>query len=154
MSMVDKNLSEIVSSLEVWTRMFQAAHGSKAQLRPLMCIPRFKNSYMIFMCASSLHVCEKCFGLTGYNAIKLYMLPLPLPVLLPRRSTDAIKYVGDRFDPNWTIRMCLPCRQGHISDFEEPQLFGGDIGIKAFKESTELWDEKTETRIRWYQLQE
>ncbi|KAF9341158.1 hypothetical protein BGZ91_010644 [Linnemannia elongata] len=205
MSMVDKNLSEIVSSLKVWPRMFHAAHGSKAQLRPLMCIPRFKNSHMIFMCASSLHVCEKCFGLTGYNAIKLYMLPLPIPVLLPRRSTDAIKYVGDRFDPNWTIRMCLPCRQGHISDFEEPiplhveniwvnwntliakypcapqisrfyelhgvrggnqmieesvvfkimqQLFGGDVGIKAFEESTESWDKKTETRIRWYQLQE
>lgn len=101
--------------------------------------------------------------------------------------------------------MCLPCRQGHISDFEEPiplhveniwvnwntliakhpcvqhishfsefrgvrrgnqmieesvvfkimqQQFGGDIGIKAFEESTESWDKKTETRIRWYQLQE
>ncbi|KAF9540178.1 hypothetical protein EC957_004576 [Mortierella hygrophila] len=119
-SMVNKNLNVIVSSLEVWPRMFYAAHGPKAQLRPLMSIPKFKSSSMIFMCASSLHICEKCFGLTGYNADKLYMLPLPIPVLLPRRSTDAIKYVGGRFDPNWTIRMCLPCRQGHISDLEEP----------------------------------
>ncbi|KAG9073359.1 hypothetical protein KI688_001153 [Linnemannia hyalina] len=202
MSMVNNNLNVIVSSLEVWPRMFYAAHGPKAQLRPLMSIPRFKSSYMMFMCALSLLVCEKCFGLTRHNADKLYKLPLPIPVLLPRRSTDAIKYVGDRFDPNWTIRMCLPCRQGHISDLEEPvpQLdledrinwnsllnkypcaeetpelprrhfhnqgiceldalnrmrrhFGGDIGIKAFKVSTKAYDETTETRVRWYQLQE
>ncbi|KAG9061642.1 hypothetical protein KI688_007223 [Linnemannia hyalina] len=202
MSMVNKNLNVIVSSLEVWPRMFHAAYGLEAQLRPLMCIPKAKSSYMIFMCASSLHVCEKCFGLTGYNAHKLYWLPLPIPVLLPRRSTDMIKYVGDRFEPNWTIQMCLLCRQGHISDLGEPvprnvtncsmawvdlcdkypcanearglfslrrgnsfinelgafnymrRYFGGDIGIKAFKTSTEAYDAETETRILWYQRQE
>ncbi|KAK3808847.1 MAG: hypothetical protein JOS17DRAFT_796855 [Linnemannia elongata] len=99
MSMVDKNLSEIVSSLAVWPRMFYVAHGSKAQLRPLVCIPRFQSSYMMFMCALSLHVCEKCFGLTEYNAGELYKLPLPIPVLLLRRSTDAIKFVGDSLGP-------------------------------------------------------
>ncbi|KAF9120941.1 hypothetical protein BGX30_002874 [Mortierella sp. GBA39] len=201
-SMVNKNLNVIASSLDVWPRMFYAAHEPKAQLRPLVSIPSFMSSHMMFMCALSLHVCEKCFGLTGYNADKLYKLPLPIPVLLPRRSTDAIKYVGDRFDPNWTIRMCLPCRQNHILDLEEPvprhvlkdltdwgslrdkypcvgltpelrrqhgikrlireldvlnhmrRHFGGDIGIEAFEVSTEAYDEATETRIRWYQLQE
>ncbi|KAF9122055.1 hypothetical protein BGX30_002235 [Mortierella sp. GBA39] len=119
-SMVNKNLNVIICSLEVWPRMFYAAHGPKAQLRPLMCIPKAKSSYMMFMCAWSLHVCERCFGLTGYNAGNVYMLPLPISIILPRRSTDAIKYMGDRFDPNWTIRMCLPCRQSHLSDLEEP----------------------------------
>ncbi|KAF9278310.1 hypothetical protein BGZ88_000639, partial [Linnemannia elongata] len=93
LSMVNKTLNVIVSSLMVWPRMFYAAHGPKAQLRPLVSISGLKSSYMMFMCASSLHVCEKCFGLTEYNADKAYMLPLPIPVLLPRRSTDAIKYV-------------------------------------------------------------
>ncbi|KAG0265880.1 hypothetical protein BGZ95_003190 [Linnemannia exigua] len=120
MSMVNKNLNAIVHSLELWPRMFHAAHGPKAQLRTLVCIPRFKSSFMIFMCASSLHVCERCFGLTEYSSDNVYMLPLSIPVLLPRRATDAVKYVGDRFDPNWTIRMCLPCRQGHLTDLEEP----------------------------------
>ncbi|KAG0371703.1 hypothetical protein BGX24_001307 [Mortierella sp. AD032] len=198
MSMVNKNLNMIVSSLEVWSRMFYAAYGPKAQLRKLTCIPKTKSSYMIFMCASSLHVCEKCFGLIGYNTDKLYKLPLPIPVLLPKRSTDVNKYLGGRFDPNWTIRMCLLCRQGHISDFEEPtrsvlkggiywdtlckkypcarqtpllirphdgnylieadalnhmrKNFGGDIGIESANISTGVYDNKTETRIRWYQL--
>lgn len=98
-SMVNKNLNAIVSSFEVWRRMFYVAHGPKAQLRQLIRIPKTKSSYMMFMCASSHHVCEKCFSLTGYNAGKLYKLPLPIPVILPRRSTDVIKYVGDRADP-------------------------------------------------------
>lgn len=180
--------------------MFYAVHGPKAHLRSLVSIPRSKSSYMIFMCAPSLHICEKCFGQTRYNMGDLSHLPLPIPVLLPRRSTDAIKYVGERFDPSWTIRMCLPCRQGHIKDFEEPfprntanypmslanlrrkypcasstmglcslgdssiselvaincmrQRLGGDSGIEAFRVSTEAWDDRTEARIRWYQLQE
>lgn len=157
---------------------------------------------MMFMCASSLHVCERCYGLARYDAGDRYKLPLPFPILLPRRSTDAIKYVGDRFDPHWTIRMCLSCRQDHISDLEEPlpqriekdvidwdklcqkypcanqvpgmrplhtrrnnffilesdaltrmrQHYGGDIGMESFKTSTEAHDEKTEARIRKYQL--
>jgi hypothetical protein len=158
---------------------------------------------MMFMCSSSLHVCERCFCLTGYNADSKYKLPLSIPILLPKRSTDEVKYLGERFDPNFTIRMCLSCRQGHLSIYEEPlprravnsklteyQLrqqypcgqgipslgrlfnrittsvdetivietmrlhFGGDVGIAAFKESTEAYDDKTEARIRCYQLQE
>jgi len=121
-----------------------------------------------------------------------------MPVLLPRRSKGTTKYLGERLDPNFNIRMCLGCRQSHILDAEEPiprnvgrnQIkglsmrsthpgagevpelsyigrktyvdekfvidamrahFGGDVGIKAFKESTEEHDGKTETRILWYQ---
>ncbi|KAF9371248.1 hypothetical protein CPB97_002126 [Podila verticillata] len=197
--MVNKKLNAIVSSLEDWSRMFAVAHGPKAHLRPLVGILRSK-SYMVFMCSSSLHICERCFGLTRYNADNLSKLPLPIPILLPRRSTDTITYLGERFDPNWTIRMCLPCRQGHILEYEEPlprlaeksqldwhQLrqkypctqqvlefiylprgklvdevtvikhmrrhLGGDVGIEASKASTRAYDEKTEAKIRWYQLQ-
>ncbi|KAI1289095.1 hypothetical protein EDD11_009437 [Mortierella claussenii] len=198
MSMVNKNLRSIVSSLEVWSRMFVIAYGPKAHLRPLVGIPKSK-SYMMFMCSSSLHVCEKCFGLTGYNVKDLSKLPLPIPILLPRQSTDMMMYLGERFDPGWTIRMCLSCRRGYILSFEEPfprfveknQLspvclrqkypcaqevpelyrfgkkideitaikymrrhFGGNIGVEAYKVSAEAYDEKTEARIRWYQLQD
>ncbi|KAG0249471.1 hypothetical protein BG011_009272 [Mortierella polycephala] len=183
--------------MEVWFRIFAIAHGPKAHLRPLVGIPKSK-CYMMFMCASSLHVCEKCFGLAGYNADSLYKLPLPIPILLPRRPTNAITYLGERLDPNWTIRMCLSCRQDHILNFEEPfprlaekdelerselyqkypctllvpelrhlpyvneitavkhmrRHFGGNVGVKAYQGSTEEYDEKTGTRIRWYQLQE
>ncbi|KAK3811488.1 MAG: hypothetical protein JOS17DRAFT_842844 [Linnemannia elongata] len=169
-SMVNKNFCAIVSSLEVWSLMFVIAYGPKAHLRTLVGVPRSK-CYMMFMCSSSLHVCERCFGLTGYNMDSKSKFPLPIPVLLPKRSTDTVKYLGERFDPNFTIRMCLSCRQGHISTYEEPlprraenskldeyqtmrRHFGGDVGITAFKESTEAYDEKTEARIRWYQLQE
>ncbi|KAF9123817.1 hypothetical protein BG015_005237 [Linnemannia schmuckeri] len=60
-SMVNKNLNSIVSLLEVWSRMFAVAHGPKAHLRPLLGISKSK-SYMMFMCSSSLHVCERCFA--------------------------------------------------------------------------------------------
>ncbi|KAG0050106.1 hypothetical protein BGZ83_005099 [Gryganskiella cystojenkinii] len=201
LSMADKNFRDIVSSQKIWSRMFSVAYGPKAHLRLLVLIPKFKNSYMMFMCASSLHVCEKCFGLTKYEGCNLSNLPLPIPVLLPRRSTGAVNYVGERFDPDWTIRMCISCRNGHLVDLEEPRPrgvsnfsiglelykkypcaegmrelrelrrnngaiteldalnlmrlnFGGDIGMKSYKTSTVAYDEKTETRIRWYQRQE
>lgn len=198
--MLNKNLCTIVSSLEVWSHMFVIAYGPKAHVRTLLGVPKSK-CYMMFMCSSCLHVCERCFGLTGYNADRKFKLPLPLPVLLPKRSTDTVKYL-ERYDPNFTIRMCLSYRRGHISTYEEPlprrvenskldeyqlrqqypcaqdvpnfcfyvrrttsidetmviqtmrQHFGGDVGIMTFKESTEAYDEKSEARIRWYQLQE
>ncbi|KAF9899810.1 hypothetical protein EC991_008316, partial [Linnemannia zychae] len=118
-SMVNKKFCAIVSSLEVWSIMFVTAYGPKAHLRTLAGVPRSK-CYMIFMCSSSLHVCERCFGLTGYNADSKFKLPLPIPVLLPKRSTDTAKYLGARYDPSFTIRMCLTCRQGHIHILEEP----------------------------------
>ncbi|KAG0028174.1 hypothetical protein BGZ81_004955 [Podila clonocystis] len=150
MSMVNRNLHAIVCSLEVWPRMFSAAYGTKAQLRTLLGIPRSK-SYMIFLCSSSLHICEMCFNMTGYKADNLSKLPLPIPVLMPRQSTAAI--TADLL-PEFN-------RIGRKNSIDEVtaikhmrRLFGGDVGIKASMESTEVLDEKTETRIRWYQLQD
>ena len=93
--------------LEIWYRIIHAAYGP--QFRRLASTPRFKNGYMMFMCASSRHVCKRCFCLTGCGAGFLCKLPFPIPVLLPRRSTDGFKHVGEMFDPNWTIRICLLC---------------------------------------------
>lgn len=52
MSMVNKNLNEIVSSLNVWRKMIYAAHRRKAYLRLFLCNPSFKSSYMMSMFAS------------------------------------------------------------------------------------------------------
>ncbi|KAG0053367.1 hypothetical protein BGZ83_001261 [Gryganskiella cystojenkinii] len=151
-SLVDKRLNAIVSSLEVWSHMFAVAHGPEAHLRPLAGISRSK-SYMIFMCSSSLHVCEKCYGLTAYNADNLSDLPLPMPILLPRRSKDTtIKYLDQ------VAELSLITRKGLIDEatviMYMRQHLGGDVGIEASKESTAEYDEKTETRIRWYQCRE
>ncbi|KAG0008918.1 hypothetical protein BGZ82_004351, partial [Podila clonocystis] len=100
--MVNKNLSSIVSSLEVGPICLPSLMDPKAQLQTLLGILKSK-SYMMFMCSSSLHVCERCFGLTEFNADELFKLPLPIPILLPRRSTDAVTYLGERYDLNWTI---------------------------------------------------
>ncbi|KAH7054857.1 hypothetical protein BKA57DRAFT_501389 [Linnemannia elongata] len=185
-SMVNKNFCVIVSSLDVWSRMFVIAYGPKAHLRTLVGVPRSK-SYMMFMCSSSVHVCERCFGRTGYNAGSKFKLPLPIPVLLPKRSTDTVKYLGERVTSlptknrshdtlknskldEYQLHQQYPCAQDvsgfrfHVrrtASIDETmviqtmrQHFGGDVGITAFKESTEAYDEKTEVRIRWYQLQE
>lgn len=63
---------------------------------------------------------QRCFGLTEFTTGSLFQLPLPIPILLPTRSTDAVMYLGERYDPNWTIRRCLSCRQGHLLNFEAP----------------------------------
>ncbi|KAG0287551.1 hypothetical protein BGZ96_008538 [Linnemannia gamsii] len=142
--MVNKNFCAIVSSLKVWSHMFVIAYGTKAHLRSPVGVPKSK-SYMMFMCSSSLHVCERCFCLTGYNADSKYKLLLSIPILLPKRSTDGVKHLGERITTSVDETIVIETMRRH---------FGGDVGISAFKESTEAYDEKTETRIRWYQLQE
>ncbi|KAG0054049.1 hypothetical protein BGZ83_012038 [Gryganskiella cystojenkinii] len=119
LSMTNKNLNATVGSLEAWSHMFFKSQGTKAQLRPHLKVPRSK-SYMLYMCAISLHTCEKCFRTTESYSRDLSDFPLPVPVLLPRRSTDEVTYVGERTDPNWTVRLCLPCRKEHFLAVVEP----------------------------------
>lgn len=118
-SRVNKNLNMIVSSLVLWSRIFVISQGPKAHLRPLLRIPKSK-SYMLFVCATSLHICERCFGLANFDCRFLEDLPLPVRVLLPRRSTEDIQYKGERIDLSWTVRLCLSCRREHFLRVEEP----------------------------------
>ncbi|KAF9586506.1 hypothetical protein BGW38_003420 [Lunasporangiospora selenospora] len=132
MSMVNKSLNSIVSQLNVWSRIFAITYGPKAQLRLLGSTHESK-SYMLYMCASSRHVCERCFARADYQLDAAYKLPHPTPMLLPRRSTETAIYLGDRIDLTWTIRMCLPCRKDHFLVYEEPYELGlqRQIQVKA-----------------------
>ena len=199
MSMVSKTLAGMIISLELWFRLFNLTHDAHVRLRLLKGIPESK-SYMLYMCATSLHVCERCFRLVPFGVKNSSQLPLPVLVPLRGRSTNEIKYVGERLNLTWTVNFCLDCRQSHFSEFEERQPrrseyavgkiptsehwkkyptvgqvpalqsqaywyewevvhhmrihFGGTVGIKASTVPVYEFDEKTDKRIEWYQLQD
>ncbi|KAG0048213.1 hypothetical protein BGZ83_006797 [Gryganskiella cystojenkinii] len=112
LSMVNKRFNTIVGSLIVWSQFFTATHGTKKRLRHLRGIPENK-SFMLFMCASSLHICEKCFGNTAFDSGKLSNLPLPVLTPLPSLSTAEVEYLGERLNEDWYYRICLACRKSY-----------------------------------------
>ncbi|KAF8988694.1 hypothetical protein BGZ52_004341 [Haplosporangium bisporale] len=135
MSMVNKNLYKIVSSLSVWSRMFSVVFGPTERLRTLRNIPESK-SHMLYMCASSLRVCEGCLKLAPWDAT-VYHRTLPMPVLvrLPTMTKGGVHYLGEEINLHWRVRMCTACGQKQFLDSE------GGI------------DEKTKGRIHWYRTQ-
>ncbi|KAF9119217.1 hypothetical protein BG015_006393, partial [Linnemannia schmuckeri] len=95
------NFNKIVSSLSVWSHMFSVAFGPTMRLRTLRDMPESK-SYMLYMCASSLYICEQClsrspcetkFDLRGYKLPS----PTPKPVLtpMPTLSKGNLKYLEE-----------------------------------------------------------
>ncbi|KAG0087462.1 hypothetical protein BGZ92_007311 [Podila epicladia] len=96
LSMVSKTFETIVGSLPVWYHLFTKNNYGK-QLRFLRAIPESK-SYMLYMCASSLHIWEECYRQEFFDSETLVDLPLLVLVRLPKRrcfSEEAIKYVGN-----------------------------------------------------------
>ncbi|KAF9560302.1 hypothetical protein EC968_006254, partial [Mortierella alpina] len=57
LSMVNRNFNRIVSSLLFWSRIFPLIFGDTKRLRTLVNIPESK-SYMLYICANSLDICE------------------------------------------------------------------------------------------------
>lgn len=110
LSMVSKTFYTIVCSLAMWSRLFTSTFGPKKRLRPLIGISESK-SYMLYLCASSLHICENCNSLTKYEAGLRSGLPLLVLVPAPTQSTDEVEYLGERLNEDWYFRMCLSCRQ-------------------------------------------
>ncbi|KAG9062671.1 hypothetical protein KI688_004975 [Linnemannia hyalina] len=103
MSMVNSNLNKIVSSLSVWSRMFSVVYGPKKRLRTLRNMPESK-SYMLYMCASSFHVCEGCLALVPF--VFNPNMPANLqPVLadLPTLSKGEIIYLGEEINKGWMV---------------------------------------------------
>ncbi|KAG0198508.1 hypothetical protein BGX28_008043 [Mortierella sp. GBA30] len=139
MSMVNKTFSKIVSSMAVWARIFSVTFGPKMRLRTLRNIPESK-SYMLYIYASSLYICEECLALTNFEHLyvdrrRTQRAPAPMPTM----TKGNIKYLGEEVDPHWTVRMChacYTCRQKQISIIEV-----GD-------------DTRTQARIRWYREQQ
>ncbi|KAF9322464.1 hypothetical protein BGZ91_004312 [Linnemannia elongata] len=141
MSMVNKNFNKIVSSLSVWSHMYSVAFGPKMPLRTLRDRPESK-SYMLFMCASSLYVCEECLSRTPCKNLydnwgrRVDLGPIPALAPMPTSSKGDLKYLGEELNLNWTIRMCPSCRDKQVQEYVV-----GD-------------DKVTQSRIRWYRMQE
>ncbi|KAK3805451.1 MAG: hypothetical protein JOS17DRAFT_768509 [Linnemannia elongata] len=135
-SMVNHNFNKIVSSLSVWPRMFSMVFGPTRRLRTLRNMPESK-SYMLYMCASSLHVCEECLGMTPFSSnLTTSTKPVPVLAVLPTMTKGDIIYQGEEFNEDWKIWLCQSCRNKHISSGE---LVG---------------DGKTWERIKWYRKQD
>ncbi|KAK5827529.1 hypothetical protein F5H01DRAFT_361967 [Linnemannia elongata] len=134
LSLVNKNFYKIVSSLSVWSRMFSVTFGPKVRLRTLRNMPESK-SYMLYMCASSLYICEACLGRTPFQDVSYPYRPLPVLAPMQTMSRGSIKYLGEEINLCWKIRMCTACRSSQVLEHE--------IGR----------DDKTLSRIRWYRQQ-
>ncbi|KAF9273785.1 hypothetical protein BGZ68_001212 [Mortierella alpina] len=137
LSMVNKNFNRIVSSLPVWSQMFSVAFGPTT-------MPEAK-SYMLYMCASSLYICEECLNRTPYlpkyssltRKVERPQRPSPMLAPMPTLSKDNLKYLGKEVSLNWTIRIFSTCRSK----------------AKIYSKIEVGDDEKTVDRIRWYREQ-
>lgn len=136
MSRVNRNFNKIVSSLPGWSRMFSVVFGPKMRLRTLRNMPESK-SYMLYVCAGSLYICEECLKLVPYLLVQNHSQNLPSSTLVPppTMSKGNIKYLGEEVNLNWTVRMCRSCRDKLDYTIE----VGEDI--------------KTKDRIQWYRTQ-
>ncbi|KAF9081192.1 hypothetical protein BGX29_004692, partial [Mortierella sp. GBA35] len=118
MSMVNNNFNKIVSSLSVWSRMFSVAFGPTMRLRTLRNMPESK-SYMLYMCASSLYICEECLSRTPFETIyNQGERPSRVLAPMPTLSKGNLKYLGEEVNMNWTIWMCPSCRRKQVSKVE------------------------------------
>jgi len=77
LSRVSRWLYVSVGSLRIWERWFIKTHGTKQRLHAFARIPE-PRSYMRFMCAISLLVCEECG-----SCAKLESLPMDAPWEMP-----------------------------------------------------------------------
>ncbi|KAG0195633.1 hypothetical protein BGX33_002880, partial [Mortierella sp. NVP41] len=107
MLIVNNNLNKIVSSLSVWSRMFSVVFGPAKRFRLLRNMPESK-SYMLYMCAGSLHVCEECLGLTLPSTAE------PVLALLPMLSKGNIRFLGEQVNEDWMVWLCQSCREKQI----------------------------------------
>ncbi|KAF9955077.1 hypothetical protein BGZ72_004032 [Mortierella alpina] len=137
LSMVNKNFNDIVSSLSLWSRMFASTHGPSKRLRCLSGM-RESKSYMLYMCANSLHVCETCLGTIQFEGtwnVRPNLRLAPLPTL----STDKCFYVGEAINKDWKIRVCGNCARRCGNDWS---YFHADY-----------LDNITRKRVEWYREQ-
>ncbi|KAK5829444.1 hypothetical protein F5H01DRAFT_18441 [Linnemannia elongata] len=125
LSKVSKTFNSIVASLSVWSHMFKVAHTpSKSRrfcehvplerLRTLRKMSKSK-SHMIYMCAISLYICERCFSLTSFlsgDGVK----PMKTLAPMPSMNTKKIHYVAEEIDLKWTINLCSSCCQSQVND--------------------------------------
>lgn len=143
LSMVNKNFNAIVSSLSVWSHIFKKAHSADnnsqgddmVRLRTLGTMSESK-SYMLYMCAVSIYVCESCFGMPpirryGSGCIRPARAMAPMPTM----NKPGLLYEGEELNVNWEINMCQSCRAATPDDW------------------TRGLDYKSRDRVHWYRTQ-
>lgn len=120
LSLANKAAYNLVASLHVWEAWHEQLHGmtyieAKHIMQPLPGMPK-SHSYMLYMCAISRQVCEKCLRRCDGKQQRGRLASMPLPVIIGRGGYDEN---GAEEGP-WTIRMCKPCRVVHYQSYPEP----------------------------------
>ncbi|KAG0065862.1 hypothetical protein BGZ89_007844 [Linnemannia elongata] len=118
--MVNKTFETIVSSLPIWRYLF-TENTVRKRLRFLRDIPESK-SYMLYICANSLHICEECGYQHRFGSKNLANLPLPVLVRLSEShcsSDEEIVFSDEEIE------------------FPDEQIESSDEKIKSLDEETE-----------------
>lgn len=130
-SLVNKGLYDLVASLHVWEGWHKRLHGeiwyadnisreARYNMRVLPGLPR-SHSYMLFMCAISRQVCEKCLRRCDGKLQRGRLASMPLPVVVHQGPVkDELESFEDDEERLWTIRMCKRCRISHYQSHLEP----------------------------------
>lgn len=128
-SIVNHIFNKVVFSLTVWPRMFSVTFGPTMRLCTLYNMPESK-SYMLYMCASSLYVCQMCLAHSPRKGPNIAMpSPAPPPTILTKDNTT---YLGEEVDVRWKVWLCNGCR----------------LKSSCFREAG--YNQKTRDRILWY----
>ncbi|KAK5805457.1 hypothetical protein F5H01DRAFT_353760 [Linnemannia elongata] len=128
LSMVNKAFEIIISSLPIWRYLF-TKNAFRKRLRFLRGITESK-SYMLYMCANSLHICEECGYQERFGSKNLADFPLPVLVRLSEShcsSDEEIVFSDEEIE------------------FPDEQIEFSDEKIKSLDEEVESLDEETES---------
>ncbi|KAG0011581.1 hypothetical protein BGZ80_000581, partial [Entomortierella chlamydospora] len=115
-ALVNKTAYGMIASLKIWSQWFALLHGPT---RELSLIPGIlpSQSYMLYLCAISFKVCERCLKLIDGTYRKGRLAEMPLPVVL---DTHCYFDEDDEFcTRTWTVRFCRSCRVAHYRTHPE-----------------------------------
>ncbi|KAG0369982.1 hypothetical protein BC939DRAFT_81250 [Gamsiella multidivaricata] len=135
---VNRRLYHLINNLGLWTTI----HTKTFPQEPLLLLPNVPPStcYTLFICASSLLICEQCFHHCKDAQNYFYTLErwlrggsffIPLPVWLPWA--------------NASIRLCFNCRKSHFEQHPEPipnSFKGKRLCLTMVRERLYLSDEE------------
>lgn len=124
-----RTLYDIVSSLSVWSEIYDKAHPQHTNhlvggVKPIIGKNPPKD-FMLHICAESFRICELCLSVySDSNAPKLQLAFYPLPVhvwrirVAPKDSTY-LPFLCKADPQDWVIRLCLNCRKEAFERYPE-----------------------------------
>ncbi|KAF9172225.1 hypothetical protein BGX21_006985 [Mortierella sp. AD011] len=115
-ALVNKTAYGMIASLKIWSQWFALLHGPTHELSLIPGILP-SQSYMLYLCAISFKVCERCLKLIDGTYRKGRLAEMPLPVVL---DTHCYFDEDDEFcTRTWTVRICRSCRVTHYRTHPE-----------------------------------